>query len=54
MSLADLDAFISEREKQAAMAALERSNSPVVRKCGSGQLDSLSGKSIRDPGKNRV
>lgn len=54
MSLADLDAFISEREKQAAMAAPERNNSPVVRKRGSGQLDSLSGKYIGDPGKNSV
>lgn len=54
MSLAELDAFISEREKQAAMAAPQRVNSPVVRKRGSGQLGSLSGKYIRDPGKNSV
>lgn len=54
MSLGDLDAFISEREKPAAAAALETNNSPVVRKSGSGVIDNLSGKHSQNPGKNCV
>lgn len=52
MSLGNLESFISEQEKQAAIATLERNNSLAVRKCGSGLLDNLSVKHTRDLGKN--
>lgn len=54
MSLGDLETFISEQEQQAATAVPDTKDGLLERECGSGPVDSLSGKHSGELGKNFV